>query len=112
MKQGDVLYYAAWGMFFFGSVCTGRGLPRRDMLRAQADGLVKSIGQVTMCDGDGFTIEPERYREGWILTDAGKDALREYDPDAYERYLSNVPHEPRRDSGVALDGVVGRSEDA
>ena len=51
--------------------------------------MVKSIGPVPLCDGDGFTIEPERYREGWVLTDAGKDALRKYDPDAYERYLSN-----------------------
>ena len=91
MKQGDVLVDVAWGMHFFGSVCTGRGLPRRDMLRAQADGLVESFGQVTMCDGDGFTIEPERYREGWVLTENGKTVLRQYDTDAAERYLPNTP---------------------
>ena len=89
MKQGDVLVDVAWGMHFFGSVCTGRGCPRRDMIRTRDAGLVESIGQVVMCDDDGFTIEPERYREGWVLTESGKTALREYDPDAAERYLSN-----------------------
>jgi hypothetical protein len=89
MKQGDVLVDVAWGMHFFGAVCTGRGLPRRDMILARDAGLVESIGQVAMCDGDGFTIEPERYREGWVLTESGKMALREYDADAADRYLSN-----------------------
>ncbi len=39
---------------------------------------------------------------------AGWDAVREFDNccDKWEHKASNAPHEPRRDSGVALDGVV------
>jgi len=39
----------------------------------------------------------------WCLERAGRWGFSDH--------ISNAPHEPRRDSGVALDGVVGSLED-
>jgi hypothetical protein len=40
-----------------------------------ARGLVKDAGFAVACDGDGFALQPERYRQGWTITEAGKKAL-------------------------------------
>ncbi len=77
MKQLDVLETVAWGEKHFGSVITGGGLLLRDVRRAIRDGLIVSAGQVIVCDGDGFGLEPERYREGFKLTDAGRAVVAE-----------------------------------
>lgn len=37
--------------------------------------------QAVVCDGDGWTVEPERWREGYELTPAGRAAV-----DVLERY--------------------------
>lgn len=78
MKQRDVLELIEWGEKHFGSITTNRQLPRRDMLRCVQVGLAKSQGQVAMCDGDGGLIQPERYREGFILTGRGRSAIAAY----------------------------------
>jgi len=79
MAERDVLELAEWGQENFGGgVVTNRLLRRREVLRAEARGLVKSLGLVPLCDDDGRIIQPERYREAWQLTEAGKTKLREY----------------------------------
>lgn len=72
MKTHDVLSQIAWGEKHFGSIVTGRALPRRDVMREVAAGNVESVGLAAICDGDGFTIQPERYREGFRFTAAGR----------------------------------------
>lgn len=76
MKESDVLDALAWAEKHFGSLTTNRHLPRRDVMRAVKKGLAKSIGMAVLCDDDGFHIEPERYCEGFILTEAGRKRIR------------------------------------
>lgn len=64
-----------WAEDEFGSLITTRQFPRRAILRLVERGLVRSAGLVTVLDGDGGMVEPERFREGFKLTDAGKQAL-------------------------------------
>lgn len=75
MKDENVLIWADWGERHFGSVTTSRFLPLRDVRRCVERGLLKSVGLVTLCDDDGFTLDPERFREGYVLTEAGRAAL-------------------------------------
>lgn len=77
MKQQDVLETMAWAEKHFGSLTTNRQCPRRDVLRAVRHGLVESVGIVELCDDDGFMVWPTRHREGFVLTDQGRDVLRE-----------------------------------
>ncbi|HET7321863.1 MAG TPA: hypothetical protein VFI96_05150 [Longimicrobiaceae bacterium] len=74
----DRLETVAWGEENFGSLTTNRAFPRRTMLRLVKRGLVRSVGPVLLCDDDGFTAEPEREREGFVLTDAGRAAVERY----------------------------------
>lgn len=76
MKLLDVLETVEWGMEHFGSVVTNRQLPKRDVMKAVDARLVRCIGEVALADGDGFTIEPERYRLGYVLTRVGKSTLK------------------------------------
>lgn len=79
MAERDVLELAEWGeQNFGGGVVTNRVLRRREVLRAEARGLVKSLGRVPLCDDDGHIVMPERYREAWQLTEAGRIKLAEY----------------------------------
>ncbi len=87
MMLSDLLGDVAWAMYYFGSIATGRGLPRRDMLKARDNGFVESAGEVAMCDADGCQIEPERWREGWRLTIKGQAKLRECNPSCADAYL-------------------------
>jgi hypothetical protein len=65
----------AWGEKYFGSLLTGRAFPRRRMLGYVRRGLAKSVGQVLVCDGDGCPLDPEREREGFVLTEQGRAIL-------------------------------------
>lgn len=71
----DVLQALAWGEKHFGSLTTGRTIRLRDMRRCIESGLAESVGPVVLCDGDGYTIEPERYRAGYRMTEAGRAVL-------------------------------------
>lgn len=75
--RGDAnwLTQVAWGQHFFGALFTGRHFPVRKMRALESRGLVTSIGACALCDGDGFIIMPERYRDGWQLTAAGIASL-------------------------------------
>jgi hypothetical protein len=75
MKLLDVLETVKWGEEHFGSVITNRQLPRRDVLKAVDKGFVQSAGMVLVCDEEGHHKEPERYREGFKLTEKGKEVL-------------------------------------
>lgn len=91
MKQVDVLQTVAWGMCHFGSLLTGRGCPRQDMLREKGRGMVKSVGMVPQCDDDGSIIETRQYREGWVLTEDGITQLRLLSPEAADVLLAADP---------------------
>lgn len=75
MKLFDLLEQVEWGMKFFSGLCTGREVLRRDIMRAVKKGLVLSIGDVPLADDDCYIIQPERYREAFVLTDKGKELL-------------------------------------
>ena len=77
MNQVELLQTVDWAERMFGSLTTNRQCPRRDVMRAIDAGLVKSAGMVQLCDDDGASLDPERYREGFKLTVAGKVRLAE-----------------------------------
>lgn len=72
----DRLETVDWGEQSFGSLVTSRSVPRRAMLRLVERGLVRSVGDVELCDDDGFVVDSGRTREGFVLTDAGREALQ------------------------------------
>lgn len=51
---------------------TGRNCRVKTMRELAKMGLVESAGLAALADGDGFIIYPERYRECWKPTDAGR----------------------------------------
>ena len=73
--QRRALEKVAWGTEHFGAFCTGRQTRLRDVAALEEQGLVACVGWVAVCDGDGFLLQPERYRRGWKITAAGKAAL-------------------------------------
>jgi hypothetical protein len=56
---------------------TSRSLRRRTVNRLVERGLVEDGGVAVAVDGDGWTIEPERWSQSWKLTDAGRAAAEE-----------------------------------
>ena len=60
-----------WGMVHFGSLTTNRVVQKRTVDGLVKDGIAKSVGQVVLCDDDGGIFDPERIREGFVLTDYG-----------------------------------------
>ena len=58
------------------STMTNRTFPLRRMKQLESLGLVESAGIAVLCDGDGFTIQPERWGESWRLTQSGRDAIQ------------------------------------
>lgn len=86
MKLIETLKTVAWAEYHFGSLVTGGNVKMRDIKAAKAKQLVKSIGDVVVLDADGFQKEPERYREGFQLTQQGVDYLWQLDPEAAEHY--------------------------
>jgi hypothetical protein len=60
------------------SLTTGRRVRLAVVESCVAVGWLEDIGPVAMCDGDGFTLMPERYRTGYLLTSEGR-ALVEVD---------------------------------
>lgn len=51
---------------------TGRTCKVKTMRELAKIGLVEPAGLAPLADGDGFIIYPERYRECWKPTDAGR----------------------------------------
>lgn len=73
--QRRALETVAWGTEHFGALVTGRQTRLREMVALHAKGLVADAGMGVVCDGDGFILQPERYRQGWKITAKGKKAL-------------------------------------
>lgn len=55
-------------------VFTGRTMRKRTAERCVARGWMVNA-YLTVCDGDGFSLDPERWRWGYSLTEAGREAL-------------------------------------
>lgn len=75
--QRRALETVAWGTEHFGALVTGQSTRRAVVLRLFDMGLVADGGMVAVCDGDGYLLQPERYRQGWKITEAGTKALEE-----------------------------------
>jgi hypothetical protein len=76
-QQAHALGRVAWGTKHFGALTTGGDTRRRDVLALLDKGLVADAGMCALCDGDGFTLQPERYRQGWKTTEAGAQWLKD-----------------------------------
>jgi hypothetical protein len=81
-RQEAALREVAWGTEHFGALVTGGATRHRDVDSLFKKKLVADAGAVLVCDEDGFVRQPERYRQGWKITDAGKKALTDIDGDA------------------------------
>jgi hypothetical protein len=81
-RQEAVLREVAWGTEHFGALVTGRATRNWEVVALLKKKLVADAGAVLVCDGDGFVCHPERYRQGWKITDAGKKALTVIDGEA------------------------------
>jgi hypothetical protein len=57
---------------------TSRTLPKREVLRLENLKLVVNVGLVYLEDGDGFMKDPETLREGYKITQLGRDAIENY----------------------------------
>lgn len=75
MKQRAVLETVADAEDHYGSLVTNGQCSRRDVMRCVNAGLVESAGLVTLLDDDCSPFAPERWREGFRLTQAGRAAL-------------------------------------
>lgn len=65
----------------FTGLFTGRVHRKRDAARLVEEGLLYEKSLV-VCDGDGFTKEPERWRTGYVLTTHGRTQAEEENRDA------------------------------
>lgn len=74
-RQRAALESVAWGTEHFGALVTGESTRAEVVRSLHAKGLVKDAGMVAVCDGDGYLLQPERYRQGWAITEAGKAVL-------------------------------------
>lgn len=68
-RERDLLQDIAWGTEHFGSLVTRAKVTAG---RLVAKKLARSVGQVLVVDGDGFAVQPERWRHGWTITEKGK----------------------------------------
>lgn len=73
MKRRDLLNAIAHAEDEFGALVTGGAIERRDVVRAINAGLVRYVGIVQVCDGDGF--QTGREAPGYRLTEEGRRAL-------------------------------------
>lgn len=74
MKQRDVLESVQWATAEFGSLVSGGQIRKRDLDRAVRAGLVRSIGIVEV--RDAYDSPTGRSAFGYVLTDAGEEALK------------------------------------
>lgn len=91
MNLLEALATTAWAEYHFGSVCSSQHLRRSTIMRAVQRGWMEAIGMVAICDADGFLLQPERYREGFVLTAEGKRVLRRRDPQTASMFLPRAP---------------------
>jgi hypothetical protein len=92
-KEFHRLETVDWGERAFGSLVTNRQFPRATMLRLVRKGLARSVGLVVVDDDDDAIVGHERFREGFVLTEAGRAALdaRRAEVDAAWNALRQAP---------------------
>jgi hypothetical protein len=73
--QMRALETVAWGTEHYGALVTGQSTRRAVVLALLRKGLVADAGMVAVCDGDGYLLQPERWLQGWKITEAGKAVL-------------------------------------
>ena len=91
--QGEALDHAWWCERSMGwKLVSCRAYLARTVRQLVGMGLLRSAGDVVMCDDDGDMGESERYREGFELTDEGRkiaekreDESRHKDVDGFMR---------------------------
>lgn len=71
LRDRRTLHALRWGGDHFGGLLSSRADPLHVIRRLVSKGLAQSVGSVVVCDGDGHAVVPERYRDGWGLTDLG-----------------------------------------
>ena len=59
-------------------MCSGRIFTKRMLDGLVRRGMLIRGGTGVVCDGDGFTIEPERERQLWKITPDGRKAIEGY----------------------------------
>jgi hypothetical protein len=69
---------------------------RRYYAEACKLGLLVDCGVVSLSDGDGCTVVPERYGTGYRLSLAGYEALTAFGPDTYPPDLRRFAKEPTK----------------
>jgi hypothetical protein len=72
MKRARILEHVKDCEDFYGALITNSVVTRRDIMRCVRAGLVKSVGQRQVYDADENPVEPERWREGFVLTEKGR----------------------------------------
>lgn len=70
--QRRALEHAAHCAKFGWAFATGQSVTKKAVDALVQKGLVRDAGEAAMVDGDGFTIQPERWRQCWELTDEGR----------------------------------------
>lgn len=78
----EFLSYVAEGEVHFAGMGTGRTFRKATAEALVVRGLLEKFDAV-VCDGDGFTLEPERWRAAYKLTDAGVVELRAHAPERF-----------------------------
>lgn len=71
-SQLTMLRDVSWATRHFDGMAARTAASLRRLRALEASGLVEAIGLVTVCDGDGYSIQPEREREGFRITKAGE----------------------------------------
>jgi hypothetical protein len=66
-KQSSALAHVRWACEHFDGASTGGAFTARIARSLEAKGLIEDGGDGVMVDGDGFTIQPERWRRLWKL---------------------------------------------
>jgi hypothetical protein len=72
MKRRHVLEVIQDCEQLYGSLITNSLVTRRDVMRCVRAGLVKSAGLVLVMDENENPTDPERWREGFQLTEKGR----------------------------------------
>ena len=85
MNRIETLEAIADVLRHFDAAITCNQLPRRDVIRLVNAGLAESVGPIEVMGDDDYPAEPEIYREGFRLTDAGWKALSDHDSEYAQR---------------------------
>jgi hypothetical protein len=72
----DTLSTLAWVEQHFGALQTNKQCSRRRVMTAVRKGLAESAGMCTPCGDDGFMLDGRSEREGFRLTNYGREYFK------------------------------------